>query len=136
MSAIRKIDRCPRTKFSNFFFSGIFSLKFWILFRQSSGFLISRRLAATKLGRGTNTPASFIPLAFSCFSSKISKKCKKSRFFDLNLIDSLARTLCKNLESFGTVFLSQFGFFHFSSIPTEIRKKTSTKQKIKKMTHS
>ena len=48
----------------------------------------------------------------------------------------LARTLCKDLESIGIVFLSQFGCSDFSSIPTEIREKTLTKQKIKKMTHS
>ena len=136
MSAIRKIDRCPRTKFSNFFFSGIFSLKFWILFRQSSGFLIFRRLAESKFSRGGNIPARFIPIAFLHPSSKSRQKWKKLGFFDLNLIFSLARTLCKNMASNGVVLFSQFGYSRFSSVPTEIREKTSTKQKIKKMTHS
>ena len=75
-------------------------------------------------------------LTESHVSQKLSFVIEKLRFFDLNLIFSLAHTLCKNLESFGLVLCSQFGFSQNSSIPTEIREKNSTKQKIKKMTHS
>ena len=75
-------------------------------------------------------------LPFCIFFSKNRKNDRNYIFFYLNLIFFLARTLCKDLESIGIVFLSQFGCSDFSSIPTEIQEKTLTKQKIKKMTHS
>ena len=75
-------------------------------------------------------------LPFSMLNGKSRQKWKKLRFFDLNLIFSLARTLCKNLALNGVVLFSQFRFSHFSSVPAEIWQKCSTKQKIKKMTLS
>ena len=68
-------------------------------------------------------------LTESHVSQKLTFVIEKLRFFDLNLIFSLARTLCKNLESFGLVLCSQFGFSQNSSIPTEIREKIQRSKK-------
>ena len=107
-----------------------------ILYFFSSGFSISRRLALSKLSRGGNTPPSYFSLAFlHAFQQKLSKMKKVAIFFSqFNFL--FARTLCKNLALNGEVLFSQFGYSRFSSVPTKIWEKSSTKQKIKKMTPS
>ena len=98
--------------------TGIFQIKFSILTHQSLGLLIKINLAWSKFSCGATTCQS----AF--FSAKIVRKQKKN---DLNLIFSLARTLCKSLA-----LITVVNFSH----PNSIMFRTLTKQKIKKMTHS
>ena len=127
----------PAHQIFNFFFSKrflVWSFGFYNFFLRDFRF--------PEDWRRRNWAAEQIPqlvmvgLPFHMRSSKSQQKWKKLRFFDLNLIFSLARTLCKNMASNGVVLFSQFGYSRFSSVPTKIWEKSSTKQKIKKMTPS
>ena len=71
-------------------------------------------------------------LPFSMLNGKSRQKWKKLRFFDLNLIFSLARTLCKNLALNRVVLFSQFGYSRFYQFLLRFEKKVQRSKKSRK----